>query len=86
MLFDDFWMTSDDFVFLIPGINLFFVLCGNSESVSMKKCHAMNIQEAKKIRLVDFLRRTGASPGHTTQEQCVVQVSFPDGKGGFLQD
>lgn len=46
-------MTSDDFVFLIPGINMFFVLCGNSESVH-EKCHAMNIQEAKKIRLVDF--------------------------------
>lgn len=46
-------MTSDDFVFLIPGINLFFVLCSNSESVH-EKCHAMNIQEAKKIRLVDF--------------------------------
>ena len=39
-------------------INMFFVLCGNSESVH-EKCHAMNIQEAKKIRLVDFFRRTG---------------------------
>lgn len=46
-------MTYDDFVFLIPGINRFFVLCSNSESVH-EKCHAMNIQEAKKIRLVDF--------------------------------
>ena len=74
-------MTSDDFVFLIPGINRFFVLCSNSESVH-EKCHAMNIQEAKKIRLVDFL----GGLGHTAREQCVVQVSFPDGKGGFLQD
>lgn len=54
-------MTSDDFVFLIPGINMFFVLCGNSESVH-EKCHAMNIQEAKKIRLVDFLGGLGHHP------------------------
>ena len=54
-------MTSDDFVFLIPDINLFFVLCGNSESVH-EKCHAMNIQEAKKIRLVDFLGGLGHRP------------------------
>lgn len=54
-------MTSDDFVFLIPGINMFFVLCGNSGSVH-EKCHAMNIQEAKKIRLVDFLGGLGHHP------------------------
>lgn len=54
-------MTSDDFVFLISGINLFFVLCSNSESVH-EKCHAMNIQEAKKIRLVDFLGGLGHHP------------------------
>lgn len=40
---------------------MFFVLCGNSGSVH-EKCHAMNIQEAKKIRLVDFLGGLGHHP------------------------
>ena len=44
----------------------------------------MNIQEAKKIRLVDFLGGLGHHP--VIQRGNSVQVSFPDGKGGFLQD
>lgn len=45
----------------------------------------MNIQEAKNIRLVDFLAGFGYKPGNTAWEQRMVQIALQDGKGGLFQ-
>ena len=44
----------------------------------------MNIQEAKNIRLVDFLAGFGYEPV-IAWEQRMVQIALQDGKGGLFQ-
>lgn len=72
-------MPSDAIVFLILDINPFFVLCITSGQF-MKTVSSYEHTGSKEHPAGRFSSRIGTSPGHTTREQCVVQVSFPDGK------